>query len=132
MNEIKIKSIRKLNKIEYENKFKYSINVENNHNYFLNNGILSKNCVAIIDETQNIDLHTFKTIITRIGNNSKFIFLGDTEQIDRKIKNESCFSKICDMFKDSEFVGVVNFSEEDCVRNPIIPKVLDVFAKNNL
>ena len=35
--------------------------------------------IVIIDETQNIDLHTFKTIVTRIGKNSKMIFLGDIE-----------------------------------------------------
>jgi phosphate starvation-inducible PhoH-like protein len=95
-------------------------------------GINVDSQICIIDETQNIDPHTFKTIITRIGNDSKFIFLGDTEQIDRKIRDESCFSRICEMFKDSEFVSVINFTDDDCVRNPIIPKILDVLTKNNL
>ena len=95
-------------------------------------GINIDSQICIIDETQNIDRHTFKTIITRIGTDSKFIFLGDTEQVDRKYKKESCFMKICDMFKDNDFVGVVNFTDDDCIRNPIIPHVLNVLEENNI
>ena len=36
----------------------------------------------IIDETQNIDPDTIKSIVTRAGAGSKFIFLGDPTQID--------------------------------------------------
>jgi phosphate starvation-inducible PhoH-like protein len=83
------------------------------------------NSIVIIDETQNINMHTFKTIVTRIGRNSKMIFLGDIEQVDRKDKN-SCLADAYKGFKDSDFVGTVEFENEDCVRNPIIPKILDV------
>jgi len=127
MNSVKIKSIKKLNPSNYE--YKYSVNVEDNHNYYLNDGILSKNCVIIIDETQNINLHTFKTIITRIGRNSKMIFLGDVEQIDRKNVNESCLATVYAGFKDADFIGTVEFNNRDCVRNKLIPKVLDILNK---
>jgi len=36
----------------------------------------------IIDETQNIDPDTIKSIVTRAGSGSKFVFLGDPTQID--------------------------------------------------
>jgi phosphate starvation-inducible PhoH-like protein len=84
------------------------------------------NSVIVIDETQNMDFHTFKTIITRIGTNSKMIFLGDVEQIDRKLTKESCLAKVFSQFKGSEFVGTVEFVDSECVRNPIIPKILSV------
>jgi len=84
------------------------------------------NSIIIIDETQNIDMHTFKTIITRIGRNSKMIFIGDTEQIDRKAKNTSCLQKVHSGFEPHDFVGTVEFVNEECVRNKIIPKVLEV------
>ena len=84
------------------------------------------NSIIIIDETQNIDLHTFKTIISRIGRNSKMIFLGDIEQIDRKMAKESCLEKVHNAFQNSDFVATVEFKDDDCVRNEIIPKVLEV------
>lgn len=36
----------------------------------------------IIDETQNIEPNTIKSIVTRAGDGSKFVFLGDPTQID--------------------------------------------------
>lgn len=36
----------------------------------------------IVDEAQNASVHELKTIITRLGKNSKIILMGDIEQID--------------------------------------------------
>lgn len=88
-------------------------------------GINIDNAICIIDECQNLYLDAFKSIITRIGENSKYIILGDTQQIDRHDKQNSILQKILDLFKDSDLVGTVEFKDEDCVRNPIIPKILD-------
>ena len=89
-------------------------------------GVQWDNAIIIVDETQNVDMHSFKTIITRIGYSSKMIFLGDTEQIDRKNKYESCLDKICELFKDKEFVSVITFNDDESVRNPLIPKILEI------
>jgi len=88
-------------------------------------GVSIDNAIVIIDEAQNIDMHTFLTIITRIGTNSKYIFLGDTEQVDRRRKEESCLTRVIDLFEDDEIIGIIKFRDEDCVRNPIIPKILE-------
>ncbi len=39
-------------------------------------------CLIIVDEAQNATVHELKTVITRTGNNSKIVLLGDTDQID--------------------------------------------------
>jgi PhoH-like ATPase len=36
----------------------------------------------IVDEAQNSTIHELKTIITRVGENSKIVLLGDIDQID--------------------------------------------------
>lgn len=95
-------------------------------------GLSIDNSIVIIDEAQNIDTHTFKTMMTRIGEDSKYIFLGDVEQIDRKKKSESCLQKVMDIFKDSPIIGTIEFTDEDCVRNPIIPKILSVLRENGI
>lgn len=87
-------------------------------------GVSIDNSIVIIDEAQNLDMHTFLTIMTRIGTNSKYIFLGDTEQIDRRKKEESCLSKVITLFNDDPIIGTIKFSDESCVRNPIIPVIL--------
>lgn len=87
-------------------------------------GLSIDNSIVIIDEAQNIDFHTFKTIITRIGENSKYIFLGDVEQVDRKNKDESCLESVIKIFNNGDIIATIEFDDDDCVRNPIIPKIL--------
>lgn len=90
-------------------------------------GVTIDDAIVIIDETQNMELGTFKTIATRIGKNCKMIFLGDVEQIDRKDPKESCLQRVYNRYIQKDFVGTVQFSDsiDDQVRNPIITKILE-------
>lgn len=45
-------------------------------------GCTFENCTLILDEAQNMSWHELNTIITRIGDKSKIIILGDLGQID--------------------------------------------------
>ena len=47
------------------------------------------NAYIIIDEAQNLTAHELKTIITRVGENTKVIFTGDVEQIDNAYVDET-------------------------------------------
>jgi PhoH-like ATPase len=68
------------------------------------------NTFLIVDEAQNATIHELKTIITRVGENSKIVLLGDTGQIDtpyidslsngltiviEKLKNEKIAGHVC-------------------------------------
>lgn len=46
------------------------------------------NIIFIVDEAQNLTPHEIKTVITRAGENSKFIFTGDIHQIDTPYLDE--------------------------------------------
>lgn len=85
---------------------------------------IDESCV-ILDETQNLSVNVFKSIITRIGKDSKYIIMGDTEQIDMKRREKSALSKIIKLFENDDVIGVVEFQPDDCVRNPIIPHLLE-------
>ena len=88
-------------------------------------GINIDKSIVILDEAQNINLSVFKTIIARIGSDSKYIICGDVEQIDLKKKSESSLAKLMELFQNDDLIGVVQFNNEDCVRNPIIPHLLN-------
>lgn len=51
-------------------------------------GINISNRIVVIDEAQNITPHVMKTIMTRLGENSKAVVLFDQEQIDDKYLDE--------------------------------------------
>lgn len=88
-------------------------------------GINIDNAIVILDECQNVSIQTFKSVITRIGQNSKYIIMGDIEQVDMRHRDQSSLAKLTELFRNDELVGVVQFTDEDCVRNPIIPHLLD-------
>jgi PhoH-like ATPase len=60
------------------------------------------NTIFIIDEAQNITYHEAKAVLTRMGENSKIILLGDVEQIDAPHLDatSSGLSSIVEMFKE--------------------------------
>lgn len=45
-------------------------------------GCTFEDCTVIVDEAQNLSWHEMKTLITRLGERSKMIILGDPNQID--------------------------------------------------
>lgn len=44
--------------------------------------------IIIVDEAQNLNLNEIKTVLTRVGDNSKVVITGDTTQIDNIYINE--------------------------------------------
>jgi len=72
-----------------------------------------------------------KTILTRIGENSKYIFNGDYEQCDnreiKKGKEINGLKYVMEIYKDMPEIGIVTFENGDIIRNPIISKLLDRF-----
>ena len=61
------------------------------------------NSFIIVDEAQNASIHELKTIITRIGENSKIVLMGDTDQIDTPYLNKTSngLAIVIDRMKDS-------------------------------
>jgi phosphate starvation-inducible protein PhoH len=45
--------------------------------------------MVVVDEAQNLEPTTLKTILTRIGEGTKVVFTGDTSQIDAPYLGES-------------------------------------------
>jgi PhoH-like ATPase len=74
------------------------------------------NSYCIIDECQNLTSHEIKTIITRIGKNSKLIMLGDDSQSDLKSKSNAYVNAIYSMC-DNKTVGVIKLN--DTVRSEL-------------
>ena len=93
-------------------------------------GLSIDNSIIILDETQNITLDTLRTIMTRIGENTKLVMLGDIKQIDMKNKNNSALKTAIEIFKDVDGIGIFNFSNDDIVRNPLIKIIEQRFDKH--
>ena len=85
-------------------------------------GLTFRDSFVIIDEAQNLDCKELTTILTRFGENSKYVVIGDSFQSDIGSKNG--FSKIRSAFddKESEEKGIHNFifGPNEVVRSEIL------------
>ena len=62
------------------------------------------NVYLIVDEAQNATIHELKTIITRLGEGSKVVLMGDTDQIDTPYidKRSNGLTIVVEKFKTSD------------------------------
>ena len=67
----------------------------------------------IVDEAQNLTPHEIKTIVSRVGENTKMVLTGDPFQIDNPYMNESNngLSYIVDRFKDLSLAGHITLEK---------------------
>ncbi|NEU29509.1 PhoH family protein [bacterium LRH843] len=63
----------------------------------------------IIDEAQNLTKHEVKTILTRVGERSKIVLMGDPQQIDHPYLDEynNGLTYVVEIFKDQKVSGHV-------------------------
>ena len=96
-------------------------------------GINYDNTIIFLEEAQNTTIHQMKTILTRIGENSKLIISGDLEQSDRyhysQIRKSGLF-KAQEKLSDIDGISIFHFGPEDVVRNPLVGKILERFNED--
>ena len=94
-----------------------------------------EDCYVILDEAQNVSPMQIKTLVTRISENCKMIIQGDMSQCDKyKANGTVAFEKsgFYDMWfrtKDLEGVSHMKFTREDCVRHPLVKRILKTYEQ---
>ena len=67
----------------------------------------------IVDEAQNLTVHELKTVVTRIGEGSKIVLLGDTDQIDTPYIDSlsNGLTIVAEKFKSQDMAGHVQLQK---------------------
>ena len=88
-----------------------------------------KNAYIIADEMQNATPSQCKMVMTRIGEGSKIIITGDTDQADR-IKGNNGLADLCQRLEEGGVKGIAvcNLDNRDIQRHKIIDSVLKLYA----
>ena len=89
-------------------------------------GTTLDNCIVLVDEMQNLNFHELDSIITRVGDNCKIMFCGDSTQTDLTKSNEKNgildFKRIIEIMEDD--FGVIEFGLDDIVRSGLVRNYL--------
>ena len=85
------------------------------------------NAYILIDEAQNLSAHEIKTIITRVGENTKIVFTGDIDQIDNVYVDATSngLSYVVEKMKDQHIAGHITLKKgERSILASIASKIL--------
>ena len=92
-----------------------------------------EDCYVILDEAQNVSPMQIKTLMTRISENCKMIIQGDMSQCDKYKANgitayeKSGFYDVWFRLKGVEGVEHHAFTREDCIRHPLVKRILKTY-----
>lgn len=85
-------------------------------------GLTWDDAVVVVDETQNMTFHEINSIMTRLGQNSRIIMVGDTAQSDLKGKRveQTGMDRLLEVANRMESFDVVHFTKHDIVRGDVV------------
>ena len=92
-----------------------------------------EDCYVILDEAQNVSPMQIKTLMTRISENCKMIIQGDMSQCDKYKTNgitayeKSGFYDVWFRLKGVKGVEHHAFTREDCIRHPLVKRILKTY-----
>lgn len=108
-------------------------NCGSNIDYYLDNGTIDPQAMAymrgrsickqfmIVDEMQNSTINQVLSIITRVGEESKIVLLGDPNQIDSPYLDRSSNGLVyaAERMKDSKLCWQISFHQRESTRSPL-------------
>lgn len=92
-------------------------------------GITFENCIVLVDEIQNLTFHEASSIITRAGDNCKFILSGDYRQSDLQKREKEDVKKICSVCSIMESFDFIEMTKDDIVRSDIVKEFIIAVEK---
>lgn len=89
------------------------------------------NTLMIIDEAQNLTVEELKALVTRVGEGSKLVINGDTQQSDLKMGDG--LSKLTHLIKKYTLpIPVIEFTVKDIIRSDITAMWVKTFLAEGL
>lgn len=84
-------------------------------------GLTWDDCIVILDEGQNLTFEEINSVVTRLGKNSRLVFLGDHPQCDLTKKYEvSGLEKFLRVANSMDEFAMIRFTSNDIVRSHFV------------
>ena len=86
------------------------------------------NCIMLLDECQNASIKQIMLWVTRLGNDSRAVMMGDTSQYDVR-KRDSGYNDFIKMVDGMNDLCLFEFNNEDIVRNKFLIQIANRYDK---
>ena len=121
-----------------EERYKNEKELKGKVQYLFDTGVITAEAIAymrgrsiekqyiIIDEAQNCTINQMKGILTRIGEGTKVILLGDIKQIDNVYLNEQTngLTWASELMKKSPYACQITLKDNESVRSKLVKDIL--------
>jgi phosphate starvation-inducible protein PhoH len=88
-------------------------------------GLTFRDCIIIFDEFQSATFHEIDSVLTRVGENCRFILCGDHAQNDLNMKKEkSGFEDTLKILSNIDGISHIKFGLNDIVRSGFVKQYL--------
>ena len=88
-------------------------------------GLTFSDCIIVFDEFQSATFHEIDTVLTRVGDNCRFMLCGDFNQNDLNIKKEkSGFTDVIKILDKLDNIAHIKFGIQDVVRSGFVREYL--------
>ena len=88
-------------------------------------GTTLDNAIVIVDEFQNLNFHELDSIITRVGENSKIMFCGDSSQTDLiKTNDRNGIVDFMNVLRKMPSFDIIEFGIDDIVRSGLVKEYI--------
>jgi len=83
----------------------------------------------ILDEAQNTTISQMKMFLTRMGDNSKIVVVGDPTQVDLPQNQQSGFSDAMNRLHHIKGCAQIQLSKSDIVRHPLVQEIVQAYDR---
>ena len=83
----------------------------------------------ILDEAQNTTSEQIKMFLTRLGNESRMVIMGDITQIDLPDSRKSGLVEAIKVLKGIDDISIHRFTEKDVVRHRLVQDIIKAYEK---
>lgn len=84
---------------------------------------------VIVDEAQNSSCTQMRMLLTRLGENSRMVVVGDPSQIDLPQGQPSGLVEAAQVLGGVEGIAICRLSSADVVRHPLVQRLVEAYAK---
>jgi phosphate starvation-inducible PhoH-like protein len=92
-------------------------------------GCSFENAYVLCDEAQQLTVDEIKAVSTRLGRDSKLVFLGDPSQRDVEVSGLEWFVELCE--RHGVDCPIVRFYPEDIVRSGLVQQLVRAFEQED-
>lgn len=83
--------------------------------------------LVLVDEAQNLSVNEIKAVVTRLGEDSKMVLMGDPDQSDLPNSGLAWLTALVKKHQLAD-VGIVEFTVDDIVRSGLVGALVRAFA----